>query len=357
MIKKLKDVGLNITEQEYRDLDLLSYSVMSALDRDGPSSYGKTLEMTDAMLHGSIVDSMIDGSFNKEDYYISRNIEIGDGLKTAIDSYWEYQQYMSDFQSTDLSEHVSRMTKHLEQNDVDYYAKKSADWVAKKICADKIAQSYYKHLTLSFGKTLVTANFMDNCIKATNILKTHEFTKRIFGEPRYHEDAAYQFKFKFTVKNHEFKGMLDRIIIDHNKKTISPYDLKTGSKSALGFENSFFHWRYDLQALLYHIICLRLVEYYYKDYTVNDFKFIYIGRYENKPLIWRTTLTHLNGALYGFTRNNKSYKGLLDLIKDFEWYKRNQFRVEYPEKVYKNFGELTINKDNIIINYDKNRKK
>lgn len=350
-MKLLKDIGLDITEKEYRDLEVLSYSVLSALDREGPSSIGREVKMSEAMLHGTIVDNMIDGSFDINDYHLTNGVDIGDGLKLAVESFWDKLKLMdSVVHDYNLSTYENHMMLHLEENDIDYYAKKAADWVAKKVCNDKAAQSYFKDLVLSSGKVVVTPTFMNNCTESFNILKTHEFTKALFEENVDMEDAAYQFKYVYTVKSHKFKGMLDRIIINHKDKTIRPYDLKTGGKPALEFENSFFYWRYDLQALLYHVICLRLKKKFFPDYNIEDFKFIYIGRFEKKPLIWKVNNKMLNASLEGFTRNGRKYKGLLELIKDYDWYVLNSFTVEYPEQVYRNYGEMKIDTEGITIN-------
>lgn len=356
-MKLLKDIGLNITEKEYRALEVLSYSVLSSLDREGPSSIGKEIKMTEPMLFGTIVDNMVDGSFDINDYHLTNGVDLGDGLKLAVEGFWEKHRLREDVNTdTELSGCEGHMTTFLDENEVDYYAKKAADWVAKKVCNDKAAQMYYKDLRMSMDKVVVTPDFMNSCTEAFNILKAHEFTKHLFDENVDMEDSAYQFKFVFTVKSHKFKGMLDRIIINHKEKLIKPYDLKTGGKPSTEFENSFFYWRYDLQALLYHVICLRIRKEYFPDYQIAPFKFIYIGRYDKKPLIWKTTMKHLIAASDGYVRNGKKYKGLMALIEEYDWYVLNSFTVDYPEEVYRNLGEVEISSNEIIINKKEKKK-
>ena len=358
-IQDLTQLGLNITEKEFRDINALSYSVLSTMDREGPAAVGKEVEMTEPLIHGTLVDSMMDGTYNANDYYITAGVSIGDGIKGAVDALLSHLESLTDVIDVDLSSWKTELIHVLETQNIDYYAKKDADWVSEKIMKDEVAKAYFKDVISAKGKTVITLPFLQNAEKSVMILRNHEFTKDIFKNYKTPIQAVYQFKYEFVVKGHKFKGMLDRLIIDHEKKTIQPYDLKTGGKPAKEFENSFFYWRYDLQALLYHIICLRIQKLYYPDYEIKDFKFVYIGRFEHKPLIWNVPHNLLLHIVDGYTRNGKTYKGLIPLIKDYDWYASNSFKVDYPEKVYSNKGVIEINDFNIISvkENDKNRKK
>lgn len=335
---KLKNLGLSITEKEYRDLDNVSYSFLSALDRLGPEGALRKVEPTESMIFGTIVDSKIDGSFKICDYHVMRDVQIGDKLKLAIDGLVEtLDSFPEKFE--DLKDSLIHF---LENNQIDYYIKKTSEWRATKIITDPIAVKYYNNIKLGVGKTIVTQNMLMDSDSCVTILKNHQFTKDLFNDNVEGQESIYQFKYKFKYKGIEIKGMLDRLIIDHTNKLIKPYDLKTGSKSALNFENSFYYWRYDIQAFLYLGICNHLIENYYPGYKFDEFKFIYIGRYEKKPLIWSVPMKHIIATGKGYSKDNKSYKGVNELIEDYKWYLKNNFTVSYPEKVYKSNGELKI---------------
>lgn len=350
-MKKLKDIGLQMTEQDYRNLEHLSYSVLSGMDREGPKSVGQEVKMSEAMLFGTMVDNMVEGTFDIKDYHLTNGVDIGDGLRLAVEALHDHTQFSSVSNSSDIADWKDKLIEVLEANDIDYYKKKAADWVANKIVKDVGAAAYFKDLYLGLGKTIITPTFLNNVTETYNVLKNHEFTKHLFEDVE-GQEAVYQFKYVTTINGYKFKGMLDRLIIDHDKKTITPYDLKTGGKSSAEFENSFFYWRYDLQALAYSVICINMMKVHYPDYILLPFKFIYVGRYENKPLVWVTNPKMHEASWKGFTRNGKKYKGLVELLADYDWYQSNSFKVDYPEKTYLNSGEVSIDTDSIDIKQD-----
>lgn len=89
----------------------------------------------------------------------------------------------------------------------------------------------------------------------------------------------YQTKFLATINEIEFKCMLDAIVFDHEEKTITPIDIKTGAlKEKEDFENdAYYYWNYYIQAAIYRKIMLEYYKYdsFYSDYTINSFRFVY----------------------------------------------------------------------------------
>lgn len=345
MTTKLK--SLNITEQEYRDLPNISYSFLSALDRLGPAGAMKEVTPNEAMIFGTMVDNMIDGTFDNKDYYITQSIDIGEKIKPAIDVLLlNIENKMGGLKlsniDSDLSKYVDSLVYVLNNNDIDYYKKRTAESRAASIIKDTGAIAYFKAQIESFGKTIITFEMLSDAKECTNILKANEFTKNIFDDNLPDIDTFYQFKYKWDSNGLQFKGMLDRLIIDHKNKLIKPYDLKTGGKSVLDFESSFYGYRYDIQALLYKAICMKIRDESYPDYKVDNFRFVYISRYEKVPLIWEVTDQILKYAALGYIRKGKKVKGVKELVEDYRWYLANSFNVNFPEKVYENKGVLEI---------------
>lgn len=344
--------GLDVTEQEYRQLNCLSYSLLSSLDREGPIKAVQETEPTEPMVFGTMVDQMMDGSFRMKNYYIAQNIDIGEKIKPAIDLLLlDIESRMGEISSSDvdsdLSNYSDTLIYVLNNNDIDYYKKRTAESRAASIMKDAGAIAYFKTAIESSGKTVITHEMLADATECKNILKSHEFTKDIFKKNIEGCDAYYQFKYKWKTADAFFKGMIDRLIIDHNNKKIKPFDLKTGGKPAMNFENSFFFYRYDIQAALYYVICKLIQKEYYPDYEIDNFKFIYISRYEKQPLIWETPFGFLSKVFHGYTKNGRKYKGIKQLIDDYKWYESNSFKVVYPEEVYNNKGVLTISVDNV----------
>ena len=89
------------------------------------------------------------------------------------------------------------------------------------------------------------------------------------------------------------------IIVDNEKKTIQPCDLKTSSHNEWEFPKSFQQWRYDLQARLYWrlIVANAKADPFFKDYKVLPYKFIVVNRKNCKPMVWDFPMTEASGQL------------------------------------------------------------
>lgn len=89
------------------------------------------------------------------------------------------------------------------------------------------------------------------------------------------------------------------IIVDNEKKTIQPCDLKTSSHNEWEFPKSFQQWRYDLQARLYWRLINANVKAdpFFKDYKVLPYKFIVVNRKNCKPMVWDFPMTEALGQI------------------------------------------------------------
>ena len=89
------------------------------------------------------------------------------------------------------------------------------------------------------NKTLLTTSDKILGEELANILKTHPYSKFYFDNGVENYEIKYQEKARFKIKGLNFKGILDIIHINHEKKEVKFIDLKTGSDNALDFRNSF----------------------------------------------------------------------------------------------------------------------
>lgn len=90
-------------------------------------------------------------------------------------------------------------------------------------------------------------------------------------------DAYYQLKFVETFEGIEFKCMADVICIDHFEKIIYPIDLKTSARPEK-FEESFYKFKYHIQARLYWKIIRKVLDKNgFQDYTLAPYTFIAVG--------------------------------------------------------------------------------
>lgn len=336
---KLKEIGLNLSEKEYRDLDHLSSTFLSKFSRIGKEILTDTIDNNDGITFGRIVDEYTSGTHNKNNYYtISGEAIIGDKLKEAIDI---ISKNIDHSKIKDNSEYYNKFVKILTDiPDIPYYSKKEADWRAKKILSE--GKEYFESILKSRNKIIVNFDLYNKAINTGKLILNHQFTKEIFKIKK-NQEGVFQFQYVFHYLGENMKGMLDWIVIDHNKKTIKAYDIKTGKNDTEKFEIAFYYWRYDIQALLYTIICKYLVKRWYNNYTILPFTFIYSGRNDNgKVLKYEIDKSHLIGARDGYVKNNKKYKGVIEILKDLKWYKDNNFKVDYTENIYNSNGIIKL---------------
>jgi hypothetical protein len=117
--------------------------------------------------------------------------------------------------------------------------------------------------------------------------------------------------------------MLDKVVIDHDKKTIQPYDLKCTWSVENFYEEYYLYRRAYIQAYLYNEAAKSLTldadgELY--GYTVIPPKFIVCDstNYYN-PLIYTLDYVDLENAYNGFEHKGKKYAGVKALIQDLKW--------------------------------------
>lgn len=136
----------------------------------------------------------------------------------------------------------------------------------------------------------------------------------------------------FEHKGLEFKGELDRVIVDHKEKVIIPIDFKTTSKSVLNFENSFWFYRYDFQAAVYSLgLSLdkseRLQKYYQDGYSIKPILYIVVETFlNNPPMVFEISKSAIDVGLYGgkgiITRDPKikgNHEGFQQAIDRFKY--------------------------------------
>jgi hypothetical protein len=109
----------------------------------------------------------------------------------------------------------------------------------------------------------------------------------------------YQLKFKAKLDGVNYRCMADEIIVNYEKKKIYPIDLKTSGKKEWHFEDSFEQWQYMIQARLYwRIIEANLqVDPYFKDFSLEDYRFVVVNKESLTPLVWEFPLTKSLGTL------------------------------------------------------------
>ena len=120
-----------------------------------------------------------------------------------------------------------------------------------------------------------------------------------------------------------FKSMIDKVVIDHDEKTIKPYDLKCTWSVENFYEEYYLYRRAYIQAYLYYYAMLHLAnnpESEYYGYTVEYLRFIVCDSSNfYQPLIYTLDMDDMMDAYKGFVHKGRTYTGVSDLIAALKW--------------------------------------
>jgi len=195
--------------------------------------------------------------------------------------------------------------------------------LAKFVGSD--AEIYYKEMreVRAKGLTVVTTEDIANADKTVNELKTNFVTSEVINlvnSVRY--TVLNQFQIEgYSVDGHLFKSMMDKIVIDHNERTIQVYDLKCVWAVENFYEEYYLYRRSYIQAYLYLKAAISLtLQDEYHGYRVENPKFIVCDstNYFN-PLIYTITDADIIDAYNGFEHKGRVYPGVNTLIQNLDW--------------------------------------
>lgn len=189
------------------------------------------------------------------------------------------------------------------------------------------AEIYYKELreVKSKGLTVITTKDLENAEKIVTELKSNPFTcdvVNLVNSARYEVLNQLQIE-GFSVDGHLFKSMMDKVVIDHEKKTIQVYDLKCVWAVENFLEEYYLYRRAYIQGYLYHKAVESLTIHQVSElsgYKVECPRFIVCDstNYYN-PLIYCMTEKDLDDAYNGFEYKGRIYPGVKALIEELKW--------------------------------------
>ena len=353
----INDHNLGISEQEYRDLELPSYSMLSSISKSGIDVMQGTKNGIFSLKFGSLVDDMcFDTDKVKKKYYQSGVVKaptinvkkiVDRVIQSIIDSESDDNTFSivkkkklnsySD-EAMDFSRYGGIITTAAFDNNV--YQNYSNNKLMETVVS--AGQQYFQDTLDSRGKVLIKPEMWNLALTTATTLATHEFSKGYFEE----EDGIelfYQYKFVTEVFGMKVKGMLDILKVDHKNKIVYPVDLKTGELPVSKFPEIFLMYGYYIQAALYREAIITIVanDPDIEDYEIAPFEFLYISK-ENpyKPLVYIVPIEFHASAIIGFEdRYGTIHKGILDLLKEYYDCKEGKF-CQYTENEYLLKGKI-----------------
>lgn len=290
-MKSFKELSLNITEKEYRELPELSYSTLSRFQREGFRKIDSLFDKVSSpsLTFGSLVDTLLtDGekAFD-ERFAVCDFPELTDSLKAVavslysiLDKDGSHYKEIADIPDSIIS-NVAVVNNYYASDRYANYRVKNV----REQCA-----YYYSLLSLCDGKEVVSQYDYNDAVSCCEKLKTSPFTSKYFNANPFDTDMEhlYQLKFKAVINHIGVRCMPDLVIVDHKSKTVRLCDLKTTGHPEEEFEKSFYQWRYFIQAQLYTSIIRDVMDKdeYFKDFYILDYYFIVINRKTQAPVVF-----------------------------------------------------------------------
>jgi hypothetical protein len=323
--------GKNKTEATYRALMLDSSSSLKEFSTNRRKYHKKYIlsekveeDDTKAATIGRIVETLLlePEEFDNR-FYMSTCMSVPTGLMNDfVEALYRHTENATDG--------MGNVTRTFEEISKDAYADsgfkiKYEAVLAKFIGSD--AEIYYKEIREVRGNnlTVITTEDVTNAQKIVDELKTNFVTSQIVNLINSSRWTVYnQFQIEgYSVDGHLFKSMMDKVVIDHDERTISVYDLKCTWSVENFYEEYYLYRRAYIQAYLYYKAAFSLTtnedsELY--GYYVLYPKFIVCDstNYYN-PLIYTLDLSDMTGAYEGFEHKGRNYPGVKQLIEDLKW--------------------------------------
>jgi hypothetical protein len=322
--------GTAKTEAVYRANMLDSSSSLKEFSMDRKKYYRKYIlgedvedKDTQAATTGRVVETLLlEPELFDERFYMSSCVEAPSALMLAfVNALYKFTK-----EATDDNGNV---TRNFEDISKDAYVEsgfkiKYEAVIGKFVGSD--AEIYYNEMRTvkSRGLTVVTAEDVTNAEKIVEELRNNPVTKdvvNLVSSSRY--DVHNQLQVEgYEIDGMKFKSMMDKLVVDHEKKTIQVYDLKCTWSVENFLEEYYLYRRAYIQAYLYYWAATHFRETNEElaGYQILPPKFIVCDstNYYN-PLIYTLDYNDLDSAYAGFTHKNREYKGVRTIITDLQW--------------------------------------
>ena len=306
MIKELKDIAWNVSEETYRADPALSYSTLARYEREGFNNLEHLFDKleTPSLTFGSAVDAIITGGQEEFDkgFMVAEFPSVPDSIvKIVKDVFREFSATHRTLDSVPDIDIIHRAG-------IFNYQPNWKPETRAKVIKEK-GSEYYNLMYVAGDRTILDTNTYQDVCNAVKALKESASTKFYFAENNPFEpeiERFYQLKFKGEFGGVTYRNMADLIIVNHKEKWVKPCDLKTSSHAEWDFYKSFLQWRYDIQSRLYWAIIRQNMDKdeYFKDFKLLDYDFIVVNRKTLTPLVWTCPFTQAVGTLK-FGKNNQ----------------------------------------------------
>lgn len=358
----IQDHNLKMSESDYRDLELPSYSMLAAISKQGLDVVGGVKQSFN-LKFGSLVDMMC-----FEPHLVSDNFYRGSAVKsptTNVKNICDLILQSFDKKINETQKIISPLGRRKSKkvtNSLSDYTKEILTYalalkVYKSYSDDKTIKTvvdagsdYFKDRMTSRGKTLIKPEMWKHAEHTALTLKTHPYTAKYFATGIDGVEIIYQYKFDTEVNGHRCKGMLDCLVVNHKAKLIFPVDLKTGESPCKDFPILYTMHRYYIQGALYREALKSIVsnDFELSGYEVKCFEFVYISKLNpNRPMRFLADESMHELAMKGFVdRYGFEYQGVNELLEHYYYSVQNN-KADYTRQEDLYLGQVIMSSNSI----------
>lgn len=329
-----------MSKEYFEKKGFISYSLLKELSsspRDAYSMLQGDKRSSLALDFGSLVDTMIS---NPED--VERDFAVFSGTIPTDKMYDVSLKYVELYK--DAGEEPDEDSIALNARaEIGYQSNwKNETFLTKfkEACGDFVTFILYNS-----DKIFVDRGTYDKALQLVTYTKQSQFLQHIFN-PEPNTEVLFQVPIFVNTTKFDGKILIDCVVIDHNEKTITPYDFKTYEGS---FVTNYYKYKYYYQEVWYSFILHTLTDpNFYIDvdlpeamkvllgglYRVEKFKFIAIDKSFNRtPIIYQSYKNVSNDVMFEgrLDRGLVSFikvKAIGDLIEEFSYRMKNDNWVE-----------------------------
>lgn len=312
-LEDLMQESIQIMENDfYSKKFYFSYSSLNKLMWNPQSFYqtyvmGHREEKTDAhLVNGKIIHSLLlEPEKFADNFVISPdNLPTGN-LRVVVDRVFAHHQELAKNgdERISLSEFEAAILDVMK--DMNYYQNLKTDQQRLDKVLTNELEGYWNFLRSKGSKTLIDQETFDFCNTAVDLIKTDKDICDLIGcnlTEFSNKEVFNEIPLQCDIREKAFgiKGIIDNVVIDHDKKEIVINDIKTTSKELKDFPESVDYYNYWMQAAIYStIITIKFLNLIDGGYSLK-FNFLVIDRnYQVYP--FRVTETTLESWLQKLT--------------------------------------------------------
>lgn len=215
-------------------------------------------EKTEAhLVQGKIIHALLLEPDKIDDMFITSPTNLPTGnTKTVIDVIFNHHTELAKNgdQRTELNEFEDAIIDVLKDMNLHQSLKTDQQRIDKIVTPESL--NYWQFLKTKGNKTLIDRETLEFCKNAVEIIKANKEVCNLIGcdvSDFDNREVKNELKLQIDIPNRVFgiKGIVDNLVIDHDKKILYINDVKTTSKDLKDFPETVEFYSYWMQAVIY----------------------------------------------------------------------------------------------------------